>query len=284
MCRRTFDPSILIEFDSPSTPLPIFGRASQIHQVILNLCINARDALSDAVAPRISVTVRQVPAFSVEIVAVPAHLDYVVVSVGDNGCGMDEQTLSRVGEPFFTTKAPGSGTGLGLSSAFGILKEHGGNIECESVLGQGTTFSVWLPLAADVPDSARVANDTTLPDPDAARDTILLIDDEPTVRRAYSRLLERSGFDVVGAGDGEHGLELFAEAPEKYAVVLLDLSMPKVSGAEVLQRILSTAPDARVIILTGHAAPSQNLEGARAILKKPVTRARLLEELETARG
>lgn len=284
MCRRTFDPSIQIDFDLPQTAMPILGRASQVHQVILNLCINARDALVDRVAPRISISVRQVPAFSPEIVAVPAHLDYVVVCVADNGCGMDEQTLSRVGEPFFTTKAPGAGTGLGLSSAFGILKEHGGNIECESALGMGTTFSVWLPLAADVPDSARVANDTTFPDASTARHTILLIDDEPTVRRAYTRLLERSGFDVVGAADGERGLQLFAEAPEKYAVVLLDLSMPKLPGAEVLQRILRTAPNARVIILTGHAAPSQNLEGACAILKKPVTRARLLEELEMARA
>jgi CheY-like chemotaxis protein len=240
--------------------------------------------LSDAGHPHIAVSTRQVPAFSAEIVAVPAHLDYVVVTVADNGCGMDEPTLGRVGEPFFTTKAPGAGTGLGLSSAFGILKEHGGNLECESMLGHGTTFSVWLPLAAGVPDSTRVANDTTLPRARASRDTVLLIDDEPTVRRAYSRLLERAGFCVVGAADGERGLELFRETPEKYAVVLLDLSMPRLSGAEVLQRILETAPDARVIILTGHAAPSQNLEGARAVLKKPVTRARLLEELESVRA
>lgn len=283
MCRRTFDSSIRIDFEAPSGALPVLGRASQIHQVILNLCINSRDAVSEAEQPHIGVSVRQVPAFSAEIVAVPSHLDYVVVSVTDNGCGMDEHTLGRVGEPFFTTKAPGSGTGLGLSSAFGILKEHGGNVECESIVGQGTTFSVWLPLAAGVPDSTRAANDTTLHDANTRRDTVLLIDDEPTVRRAYSRLLERSGYTVVGASDGERGLELFAGAPEKYAVVLLDLSMPKISGAEVLQKILQTSPNARVIILTGHAAPSHNLQGAFAVLKKPVTRARLLEELEAIR-
>lgn len=272
VCEKTFEARVSLKLSPVEPTLGTRGNASQLEQVFLNLLINARDALASINRPVIKVQVELLPAVS-EPASGPRML---VVRVTDNGGGMDERTLGRLGEPFFTTKEPGEGTGLGLATAFGIVADHGGRLECQSRVGKGSTFSVSLPheevIAAE--------SERPRPLPRHGRGQVLLIDDEPSIRRAYRRILTHAGFSVVTAEDGLAGLDRFAESPASYALVLLDLNMPHVSGEQVLRQMLALRGDVPVIVVTGRAATSEGLGAARAVLQKPVPSERLIREIE----
>lgn len=267
-CRRTFSSRIAIETEVPSERLHVMGQTSNLQQVLLNLCLNSRDAMAERDQPHLAVSLRRA--------ADRPHEAELVVT--DNGIGMPPNVARRLGEPFFTTKAPGAGTGLGLATVYQIVRELGGTIEVRSTPGVGTSFSVRLPLS-ESSSAAPVA-------PTIRRRLgghVLLIDDERLVRAAIRRPLEKAGLTVTEAEDGLIGLELIDRGltPD---IILLDLSMPGLPGELVLQRLVERRVTAPIIVISGHRGPSLELEGAWAVMRKPIESETLIETLASALG
>jgi two-component system, cell cycle sensor histidine kinase and response regulator CckA len=271
LCRRIFDRSITLDERIPEGRAWVRGQSSALHQVVLNLCLNARDALSGREKPRLAVELER---------AEPEQgATEFVLRVIDNGCGMDDATLARIGEPFFTTKGPARGTGLGLASAFSTVRELGGAIDCLSRRDAGTTFTVRLPAldhtAVKVPSQPPLAE----AEPPLRTQRILLVDDEPTVRKVVRSMIELTGRQVVEAADGLTALER-AERDGPFDAVFLDLSLPGLPGAKVLARLRERYPALPVIIVSGYVADDVALDGAAMVLQKPVSLAQLNEVLD----
>ncbi len=265
MCRRTFDARIEIRCSAPSAPCVVLARRAELQQVLINLCINARDAVEGRPSPQVDLHVN-------------VHGGIATIEVTDNGAGMSNETLRHLGEPFFSTKPPGRGTGLGLATAYGIVAEMKGSLTCHSRLGEGTRFTLRLPCHAastEAPlDKSALALPSTAP-------LVLVIDDEDLVRSTLQRALQRQGASVLGAANGADGLALLSANPD-VRLVLLDIAMPDSSGAEVLRRLREFAPDVPVYLMTGFLPEGLDLRGATGILTKPVDLSRvrsLLAEL-----
>ena len=264
VCRATFDRRIHVEVtEVPGLP-PVRARAGEIEQVLLNLCLNARDALEsgDIEAPRIELKVGG------------GEDGCVTVTVTDNGPGIDPAIQGRIFEPFFTTKEVGKGTGLGLASAYAIVADHRGQLRCESSLGAGCTFVVELPVA----DEAVTSPSRVEPIAPTRRgsERILLIDDEPLVRRALRGVLEQSGFAVREAVDGNEGLQVLEQEPVD--LVVLDRSMPQMSGEQFMARRGPRARRVPVLLLTGCPAEAE-VDGVAAVMVKPARTAELVATL-----
>ncbi len=275
MLRYTLDTGISIQ--STITPgLFVDGWRSELHQVLLNLALNARDAM-----PRGGVLGLRAR----RVMTVPKDVDWkpgrpaVCLVVEDNGSGMDEVTSRRIFEPFFTTKREGIGFGLGLATVRDLVIRHEGRIAFESVRGQGTTFTVYLPLHTgrakevatrplEVPVVRRAPAGEA---PAVCTARILLVDDEQIVRRSMGRLLRMAGCEVVEAGSGAEALELFPTLP--FDLVLLDSHMPEMDGLETQAKLLQQKPKARIAFATGHVDPTLydagRAKGAVGFLQKP---------------
>jgi len=233
--------------------------------VLLNICLNARDAMESANTPSPRITIRIAPGRAGEVHA----------SVADNGPGMTDEVRTRVFEPFFTTKEIGRGTGLGLAMAYSIVADHRGRIECESRPGVGTAFDLGLPIATTEVSAGSDAGAVVR----GGNETVLLIDDDDAVRRAMREILLRSGYAVLEAGDGPTGVELFERERRRIDVVVLDRSMPHLSGEAVLERLDAMETGIPIVLLSGHpGAPSGGGRSA-AVLSKPTDRATLLRAL-----
>ncbi|HEX7670972.1 MAG TPA: PAS domain-containing protein [Polyangiaceae bacterium] len=263
ICRATFDQSIDIQVVEQGGRPMVMGEAGQLEQLLLNICLNARDAFGAARSPGRRMLL-ELSVISVELPPDPPQ-DQVSVRISDNGPGMTETVRARVFEPFFTTKEVGKGTGLGLATAYAIASDHGGRLSCESVVGEGTTFTLLLPATSE-PAVERVRTIDALVR--GGNETILVIDDERLVRKTVRSVLEPAGYRVLDAADGIAGFELFQREGRGIDLVLLDLSMPGIPGDTVLANMLRERPDARVVLFTGHR-PDVVPEGARAILQKP---------------
>ena len=264
ICRETFDRKIDIVDEIPEKDALVLGDVGQLEQVFMNLLINARDAVEEVDRePVICVRGERVVLEKDADQSVPPG-EYVCVRVEDNGAGMDEETRKRVFDPFFTTKPVDRGTGLGLSTVYGIVQQHGGGIDCDSKPEAGARFSVYLPVMDPGPESGREMTGGAVA---SKTGTILVIDDEEMVRHSTARILERCGYDVLLAADGEDGLEVFRREPVD--LVLLDLSMPRVSGREVLAEWCRLNPDVKVVIFTGYPARTEDFAAARAVVQKP---------------
>ena len=267
MCRSTFDHKVQLELLPAAIPA-VFGNPGQIEQVLLNVCLNARDALVESE--------RGQPSLRVEF-SVPAP-GRVCVSVTDNGVGMTEAVRARVFEPFFTTKEMGRGTGLGLSSAYAIITDHGGSISCSTRLGEGTRFEIELPAAP-------VAKLTSTPRErgpvQVGTETILIVDDEQAVRRVLRAMLERSGFRVVECEDGTQALSALQRGAQVDAL-LIDRSMPGLSGEQVIERLWQLEIRLPILVLSGHSSVDLPNPNVRAVLAKPITREVLISELRRA--
>ena len=243
--------------------------------------LNARDALEEEsrdLCLAIEISVATFPAEGLSTPPEVAEEALVRVQVKDHGSGMDAATRERIFEPFFTTKEVGKGTGLGLSTAYAILQDHNGWIECESELGRGTTFSVYLPARAREPSAEELQTQEPVV---GGRETILVVDDEEAVRTTVGSVLERYGYAVLTAVDGAEGLEAFRRLQDRIDLVLLDLSMPRMSGQEVLAGVHALEPGQRVIFFTGYAAPESACEGVKATITKPIVMPRLLQAVRT---
>ncbi|HSO38823.1 MAG TPA: ATP-binding protein [Labilithrix sp.] len=279
ICRRAFDRRIELIATLPGEPMVVVGDPTMLEQALLNILINARDALTEAKveAPAVRIEVARISASADELrkheLSWPG--DGVSLRIVDNGPGMSEQTRRRVYEPFFTTKDVGKGTGLGLSTSLAIVKDHGGAIDCASEPGHGTTFTLYLPSS----DARAAAAENKRTEPDTTRrenlNAILVVDDEEAVRSPVERMLQRAGYKVYSAAGGREALELLADAAvlREVTLVLLDLSMPGMPGSAVRREIRALAPLLPVAYFTGYALDSA--EDADGVVEKPVGYAQL---------
>jgi two-component system cell cycle sensor histidine kinase/response regulator CckA len=278
MLQRTIPKMINIELNLADNLRTVTADPGQMQQVILNLAVNAKDAMPNG--GDLIVATKNI---YLDEEYCRTHLgtksgDYVLLTVTDTGTGMDKKTLEHVFEPFFTTKDTGKGTGLGLSIVYGMVKNHDGNILCYSEPGEGTTFKIYLPAIVASGQRAEPAMIKAIP---VGSETILLVDDEDAVRRLGEQILSKFGYTVLTAGNGLEGLDVYRRERDRIALVILDLIMPKMSGAECLKEILTIDPQAKVIVASGYAANGQIVQaiedGAKASIQKPYGAQSLVE-------
>jgi CheY-like chemotaxis protein len=264
---------------------PVQGDAGQLRQVVMNLLINASEALEDQ-AGTIDLRCRLVHA-NREALRSPLSReelpegDYVLLEVTDSGCGMTPEVQARVFDPFFTTKF--QGRGLGLAAVLGIVRSHGGAIRLDSAPGRGTTFQVLLPCAAR-PAAARPEKPPAVSW--RGTGTVLLAEDDPAVRRLARAILEGAGFTVLVAGNGQEAVEAFRERAGEVALALLDLTMPRLSGPEALAELRRLRPGLPAMLMSGFTEEELALrageQGGAAVVQKPFTPAQLVAALRGA--
>ena len=279
--RETLPKSIEINFQIPGDLWIISADATQMHQVLMNLCVNARDAMPEGG----SIWIRAQNSFVDENYA-RMHLEaragrYIVITVSDTGPGMTPEVQSRIFEPFFTTKEMTKGTGLGLSTALTIVKSHGGFINVYSELHKGSQFTLYLP-ALDAPGLAEHEKpQTDLPTGDG--ELILVVDDEESIREITRGSLETFGYNVLTASDGTEALAIYADRKNDIAVVLTDMVMPFMDGPATIRALHRMNPAVRIIAAsglgTGQRAGEGPLEGVSVFLNKPYTAEKLLKTL-----
>jgi PAS domain S-box-containing protein len=241
---------------------------SQIGQVLINLYINAADAMPDGgelILKTMNVTHRKMKNKRYD--PKPGH--YVLLQVTDNGTGMDEKTIERIFEPFFTTKEMGGGSGLGLASAYGIIKGHGGYIDVDSEKGHGTTFSIYLPASDQSVQKTSEPYERII----KGDETVLLVDDEEVVIDVGVQLLNKLGYNVLEAGSGKEAIQLFGEWCNKIDIVILDMIMPDIGGGEVYDRIKEIDPQVKVLLSSGYSIDGQATDilerGCNSFIQKP---------------
>ena len=280
LVRRGFDPKIQISVVRPDSPCRIHVDPSQLHQVLMNLAVNARDAMVEGVGGALKFSLQHVELSESEAESVHPRLAragrFIRIDVSDTGTGIPEGVVDRIFEPFFTTKPTGQGTGLGLATSAGIVEQHKGWLTCETQMGRGTIFRIYLPEDEAAPEAAKVIPLTpsmTLRRGDGA--TILLVDDEDLVRNINERLLKALGYQILTAVDGVEGLARYQEHRSEISLVLLDLTMPRMSGAETFRQLREWNPDLPVIIYSGYVVDPKEFALANgsmpsAILTKPL--------------
>ncbi len=282
LLKRTIPKMIDIELDLSDSLLTISADPGQVEQVLLNIGVNARDAMPDG-----GKLIFRTANITRDAALHRPHLgetseDYVLLSVMDNGQGMTEDILEHIFEPFYTTKKPGKGTGLGLAMAYGIIQNHGGHLFCESSPGRGSCFTLYFPaVKIEVP---RQIKKEESPIRKGNGETILFIDDEQYLRELAEEYLVFSGYTVITAENAETGLAVYQEKKEICSVIILDLIMPGMGGRNCLQKILEINPAAKVIICSGHSPEDPKtdaiLKKARCFIKKPYDFKKLLERLQ----
>jgi PAS domain S-box-containing protein len=247
---------------------PLLADQNQVQQIVLNLCVNARDAMPSGGTITLSTAVRA--GSTIRQVGADARRDYACLEVADTGTGMTPEVRQRIFEPFFTTKQANRGTGLGLAVVYGIVVAHHGFIEVESQVGVGSTFRVFLPLAESAAATTTTAGSFEFP---GGSESILIVDDEESLRSLLATALSRKGYLTSTAASGLEAIELVGDPARKFDCVLLDLNMPGASGIEVLKIIRLCRPGQRVVIISGHLTAETRAEfeqlGQRSFIQKP---------------
>ncbi|VVB86143.1 Methyl sulfide methyltransferase-associated sensor [uncultured archaeon] len=279
--KETFPKSIEVRTDVSGDLWNIVGDAIQLHQVLMNLCVNARDAMPDGGILRISAGNLFIDENFTRVNAEARIGPYIVISVSDTGIGIPPEVMDRIFEPFFTTKKPGKGTGLGLSTSLAIIKSHGGFIDVHSEVGKGTTFKVYLPaIKAGVQEA-----DVHQPDPATGhQELILVVDNETRTREMARETLEAQGYRVLTASNGAEAVSLYSSHKGEIKTVLIDMMMPVMDGPACIWVLRKINPDVRLIAVSGSAEDYMlaNIAGVvHAFLMKPYTAEELLS---TVRG
>ncbi len=287
MLTHTIPRMVSIETRLARDIWPILADPTQLEQVMMNLGSNARDAMPQG--GRLTFETMNVvldETAGQRLVDLPPG-EYVQLRVSDTGHGMDEHTRSHIFDPFFTTKPLGQGTGLGLSTVYGIVKAHHGHISCYSHPGQGATFNLYLPVAAEMPRE-QAANGAPPPPPRARGELVLLVDDEQALLEITREMLQELGYKVLVASSGEEALEVYAGQDGRVDLVLMDLGMPGMGGRLCLERLLEMDPGAKVVISTGYVDRGQEEEalglGAAGFLAKPYQLGDLVAKIRQALG
>jgi PAS domain S-box-containing protein len=260
--------------------------AGQLEQVLMNLVVNAKDAMPSG--GRIAIKTQNITLDDArsggKTFIRPG--DYVMISVSDNGHGMDKDTQSRIFEPFFTTKEKSKGTGLGLSTVYGIVKQSDGYLMVESELGCGTTFVIYLPKIEGIAETRD--DPPTRKDAMVGSETVLLVEDEESVRQLVKETLERKGYRVLEAENGEAGLTVAAQHQQQIDLVITDVVMPHLGGQELAQRLRASRPEIKVLYLSGYTEDAVvgegTVESGKAFLQKPFTLQSLARKVREVLG
>ncbi len=286
MLRRVLPENVLLEADLAIGIGAVLADPAQVEMVVMNLVVNARDSMPDGGTIHLATGGLRLEAAAGRR---PADLDpgdYVVLEVQDEGHGMDEDTRSRIFEPFFTTKGGSKGTGLGLATVYGVVRQSGGTIQVESSPGVGSVFRVLLPAragAGEAPWAVPVLAART-----GAGETILLVEDEPVVRRLTRRILERAGYRVHEAGNAEDALAFFQDQQPHLDLLLTDVVMPGRNGRQLAEDLQAANPELKVLYMSGYADDTVLRHGIREsetpFLAKPFTSAELLARVAEALG
>lgn len=265
---------------------PILGDANRLEQAVLNLATNARDAMPEGGELIFTTRNRRLDQAAARAAGLSPG-DYVTLQVSDTGQGMDEVTMGRIFEPFFSTKAPGQGTGLGLYSVYGIIKEHHGVVTCHSQPGGGATFTMYFPQATAAPEPDQEQAQACAPAA-GGEQTLLLVDDEPEILAFYSEALAAQGYQVLQAATGEEALRRLDEPGRRVDLIVMDLNMPGMGGEKALRLIRERHPSVCIIVASGYhdrrLKSSVLAAGAQQFLAKPFDFARLLAVIRQVLG
>ncbi len=287
--RRSLGENIELHLETCPTDSLVRIDPGQIEQVIVNLCINARDAVDQGHLTLRTDSIDLDSRFC-EQQSWAREGSWERLTVSDDGCGMDEETLSHIFEPFFTTKAAGKGTGLGLATVYGVVEQHDGFLHVESELGVGTTVEVYLPrighgkhFASGIlihPEDSGAATDET-PIARGLHEVILVAEDDARVRQVVVNVLEKAGYTVLKARDGAEAVKVFAANAHRVSMVMIDLVMPVMCGLTARRRILEIRPDTRFLFTTGYATDSDDLSTLKDVplVLKPYSYQTLLKKV-----
>lgn len=280
MLRRLLGETVALEFTPPAEFPLVNGDGGMLEQVVMNLCVNARDAMERGGTLTISLSAINVAADYVQTHPEARPGPHVCLRVSDTGCGMDTYLIGRIFEPFFTTKEVGKGTGLGLATVYGIVKQHEGWVEVSSKLGSGTTFEVFFPASSEI---ARPKNEDATPAAPikGGNETLLIVEDEPVLREMAQLILEECGYTVAIASNGREALELWEQHRETIDLLFTDMVMPAgVSGVDLANKLLAERPQLRIVFASGYTVDDISTDflarnnNAR-FLQKPYTRVAL---------
>ncbi|WP_375507135.1 response regulator [uncultured Nostoc sp.] len=282
--RETFPKSIEVSTQISPNLWTVYGDATQLHQVLMNLCVNARDAMPNGGTLKILAENLLIDENYAKM-----HIDakvghHIVIIVSDDGIGIQTEILDRIFEPFFTTKQLGKGTGLGLSTVLGIIKSHGGFIDVVSVQGKGSQFKVYLPAQ----ETAETIEEQEQGLPSGQGELILVVDDEPAIRDVTKTSLESHNYKAITASDGIEAIALYAEYRDKISLVLTDMLMPSMDGITTIRTLRKINPNVKIIAVSGLTSQDKvNTAydmGIKAFLSKPYTASQLLQTISTVKN
>ena len=284
IAKQTFSRAIEIRTDLPTQNLwAICGEATQLHQVLMNLCVNARDAMQEGGILEICARNLWVDEYYARINLDAKVGPYVVITVSDTGIGIPREIIDKIFEPFFTTKELGKGTGLGLSTVIGIVKSQGGFVNVYSELGKGTQFKVYLPVTSTSRTDGTPAEHQELLA--GHGELILVVDDEDSIREVTKTLLETNGYKVLVASDGIEAIALYTQHKEDIRTVLIDMMMPSMDGSTTIRVLQKINPEVKIIGVSGLVSNHKMIElvgsSVKTFLPKPYTSNELLKNLHT---
>jgi CheY-like chemotaxis protein len=281
MLRRLIGEHIELKTRKAADVWTVKADPGQIEQALLNLVLNARDAM-----PRGGTLAIETANAELDEAFARSHVptqpgSYVMVSVSDTGIGISDEVRARLFEPFFTTKERGKGTGLGLSTTYGIVKQSGGYLWCDSEIGRGTTFKVFLPRVEE--RVTEIPERKALPAIHPGDETVLLVEDEPEVRSLVQRILKTQGYTVVTAANPDEAVAVAREFKGSIQLMVTDVVMPGMSGLQLADRLLPARPGMRVLFVSGYTddalGPQGILDPGRAFLQKPFTPSALAQKI-----
>jgi PAS domain S-box-containing protein len=286
IAEETFPKTIEIRTDIPKDLWTISGDVTQLHQVIMNLCVNARDAMSNGGILSISAENLLIDEDYARINTEAKIGPYIVITVSDTGTGIPPEVMDRIFEPFYTTKEHGKGTGLGLTIALGIVKSHGGFITIYSEIGKGTAFKVYLPAITTTETLKAQEHQQELPA--GHGESILVVDDEDQIREITKKILEKHGYKVITANDGKEAIVLYSQHKEEIKLVLMDMMMPVMDGTSCIRELRKANPEIKIIAVSGLTEKDKLAKvddfHAQAFLSKPYAAEKLLNAIHDIIG
>jgi PAS domain S-box-containing protein len=286
LIKQTFPKTIEIRLNLSRALPGVLADPNQLNQALLNICVNARDAMPDG--GLLSFTTGVIAGEKLKHHQPDASApSYAYIAIADSGIGMDESVRARIFEPFFTTKGYGQGTGLGLAMVYGLIRNHNGFIDVESAPGKGTTFRLYLPACDESEKMAEQTGEVEAPlSKNAQGGTVLVVEDEERMMRLLRDLLQQSGYRVLTAMDGEKAIDLFRASNGKIDMVLLDLNLPKANGAEVVRALLRERPGVHIVVASGYLEPDVKQElleiGVKEYIQKPYVMDEIVQKVHAA--
>jgi PAS domain S-box-containing protein len=282
LLQRSIDPRIIVDVQCDPGLGMVYADPNQMNQVVMNLCLNARDAMPSG--GRLTLSTQNIELDKYDSQRRPEARPgaFVRLQVQDTGHGMPRDIQSRIFEPFFTTKELGKGTGLGLAMVFGIVKQHQGWIECHSEVGKGSRFDVYLPRSTSSPAGKKSA--PALTRPCTGNETVLIVDDELVLRNVGRAILERYGYRVILAENGLKALEIYQSEVDRIDLILLDLTMPGLSGADTVHQLSQIDPHVRILLASGYSTDQALIPSSDRILgfiSKPYSQDKLARKVRS---